>query len=410
MDATPIAGAPADELRHGWPVILACFATAIFAWGFGFYGQSVLLAGLQASRGWSTALISTATTFYYLSGAVLIALTPRLLARLGPRPVLIGGALTLGLGATIAANAIAPWHMFAGALLMAAGWGCTSTTALATTLALWFDARRGFAISLAFNGASASGFTVAPLLVAVQQATGLERAVPLVAAGLLAVLIPLVLWGTARPISRPGGHDSARLAARPVDGQGGLLRDIRFWHVAAPFAIILVAQVGVVVHLVAILIPRLGASGAGLGLALVSLMAMVGRLAAGVLIARLNLRRFAAASFASQAGSVLLMAALPEAAWAQIVGCIGFGLSVGNVITLPSIIIQHEFPAYRFGAVVGLSAAVGQLTYAFAPALAGLVHDLSGGYTLVLGFCAAIQLTAAALVLPSALFSPRGAR
>ena len=40
--------AAAGEFRRGWPVVLACFCTAMFAWGFGFYGQSVYFADLAA--------------------------------------------------------------------------------------------------------------------------------------------------------------------------------------------------------------------------------------------------------------------------------------------------------------------------------------------------------------------------
>ncbi len=392
--------APEQELQLGWPVVVACFAAAIYGWGFGLYGQSVLLAGLQAARGWPTFLIASATSFYYLSGAFLIALTPRLMARWGPRPVLLGGALLLGGGATITANALAPWHMFAGAAMMAAGWACTSTTAIATTLALWFDRKRGLAISLALNGASASGFTVAPLLVAFQHEIGLAQAVPLVAVALLVILVPLLTWGLARP-QRDGGT-----APRGPANDKGLLRDPRFWHIALPFSLGLMAQVALLVHLVALLLPRLGPSGAGLGVALVSLMAMIGRVAAGGVIDRLNLRWVAAISFASQAAAVLLMFALPGQPWAQVAGCICFGLSVGNVITLPSLIVQREFAAARFGPVVGLSTAVGQVAYAFAPALAGLVHDIAGGYAPVMLLCALLQVVAAAIVLPNALFRP----
>ena len=381
-----------DELRAGWPAVVACFATAIFGWGFGLYGQSVLVAGLQARRGWSAFLVSSASTFYYLAGAGLIVLTPRLIARFGPRRVILGGAAILGVGATVTANAAVPLVMFGGSLLMAAGWAATSTTAIATTLALWFDARRGLAISLALNGASASGFTVAPVLVGLQQAIGLDRAVPLVAAGLFVVLVPLVLWGTARP-RREGG-----VASRAVAGQGGL-RDRGFWRIALPFSFALMAQVALLVHLVALLLPRIGPAGAGLGVGLVSFMALVGRLGLGTVVDRLDLRRVAAISFTSQAASVGLMIALPGSPWAQIAGCIGFGLSVGNVITLPSLLVQREFPPAQFGAVVGRCTAVGQVAYAFAPAIAGLVHDVAGGYTPVLVLCAALQLAAAVSVL-----------
>ena len=80
-------------------------------------------------------------------------------------------------------------------------------------------------------------------------------------------------------------------------------------------------------------------------------------------------------------------------------GCACFGLSVGNTITLPSLIIQREFPAGSFGMLVGLSTAVGQLGYSFAPAIIGVVHDLSGGYGAALGLCAALEAVGALLLL-----------
>ena len=59
----PLRVAPATgEFRQGWPVVLACFCTATFAWGFGFYGLSVYFADLHATRGWPASLIASATT------------------------------------------------------------------------------------------------------------------------------------------------------------------------------------------------------------------------------------------------------------------------------------------------------------------------------------------------------------
>ncbi len=47
-----------------------------------------------------------------------------------------------------------------------------------------------------------------------------------------------------------------------------------------------------------------------------------------------------------------------------------FGLSAGNLLTLPSLIIQREFDAASFGMLVGLSWAISQFTYAFGPGVA----------------------------------------
>src|SRR5262249_14177830 len=87
-----------DE-RGGWPVVLGCFCMALFAWGVGFYGQAVFLAELQRQHGWSSGLIGSATTFYYLVGAVLMTWFAAAHRRLGARRLVAGAIVLAGLGA-----------------------------------------------------------------------------------------------------------------------------------------------------------------------------------------------------------------------------------------------------------------------------------------------------------------------
>ena len=196
------------EFRRGWPAVLACFCVAVFAWGFGFYGQAVFLSELHRMHGWPTSTMGAATTVYYFTGALLIPFIHSTLRRTGPRFLLTGGVLLLGLGAAGFSNATEPWQLYLAGLVMAAGWAASSGPAIATTLALWFDRRRGFAISLALNGASASGFTVAPLLVQLSQTIGLRQAVvEAVLAGWI-VVIPIIFW-CARPTARALPHGRA---------------------------------------------------------------------------------------------------------------------------------------------------------------------------------------------------------
>ena len=392
---TTLADTIEIERRFAWPAVLACFCSAVLAWGFGFYGQSVFLAALRAQHGWSTALIASATTSYYLFGAALIAVTPGLIDRLGPRSVILGGAAVLTAGALLLTRATAPWQLYLANLVMAAGWATTSSTAITNTLALWFDRRRGLAISLALNGASAAGFTVAPALLYLNRLYGLTEAVGLVALVVLAILLPTVLLGLREPPRQLG---SGRGAAAPL-GRRATLASPRFRSVAAFYALALVAQVGFIVHLVALLQPRLGAAGAANVVAGASLAAMLGRLAAGTVIDRLNQRRAASLSVMSQAVGVLAILLWPDAPAALYGGAILFGLSVGNVITFPALIVQREFPTQAFGAVIGLANAIAQFAFAFAPALLGIVHDLAGGYGPALALCIALQLAAAAIVL-----------
>ena len=53
------------------------------------------------------------------------------------------------------------------------------------------------------------------------------------------------------------------------------------------------------------------------------------------------------------------MIALPAHPAALYLGSTVFGLGTGNVVILPSVIIQHEFTPMAFGAVLGLSTAIG---------------------------------------------------
>ena len=118
-----------NEFRQSWSVVLACFLTAVFAWGFGFYGLSVYFANLQATRGWPASLIASATTIYYLVGGLLLMWIHRAFARLGPRCLLACGAMVLGIGAIGLTRAQAPWQLYVWAFVMALGWSATTTTA-----------------------------------------------------------------------------------------------------------------------------------------------------------------------------------------------------------------------------------------------------------------------------------------
>jgi predicted MFS family arabinose efflux permease len=401
---TALAGAtriPAEtefrtEFQRGWPAILACFCVAVFAWGFGFYGQAVFLAELHRMHGWPTSVLGAATTCFYLGGAILVSFVQQTLDRVGARALLIGGVVLLGLGAAGFSNAASQWQLFASGLLMAAGWAATSGPAIATTLASWFDRRRGFAISLALNGASASGFTVAPLLVRLSHTIGLRQAVVECVAVGWVLLIPVILV-----CMRPKRGAFAAASSRPNEPGSKIkaLRDRHFWSVALPFGLAIAAQVGFIVHMVAFLLPVLGADGTSLAVMLSSLAAMFGRLALGAVIDRLPRRGAAAVCFLSQACGVSLLLLFPASAAASYTGIVLFGLAVGNVITLPAVVVQEEFDAASFGLIVGLSGAIFQLTLACAPGTFGLLHDVSGNYDSVLMVCIALQILAAGLVL-----------
>jgi cyanate permease len=61
--------------------------------------------------------------------------------------------------------------------------------------------------------------------------------------------------------------------------------------------------------------------------------------------------------------------------------------------------VQREFDPRSFGVLVSLQTAIAQVTYAFGPGVVGLLHDLSGSYTLPFYGCIVLELIAAVLIM-----------
>ena len=111
MDASSPSPAVIDETSvryEGWRIVAVCFLVATFGWGLGFYGQSVYLAELHRLRGWPTSLISTATTFFYLFGAVLVAFISEAVRSFGPRNCLLGRVVAMAAAAVLIGEVTAP--------------------------------------------------------------------------------------------------------------------------------------------------------------------------------------------------------------------------------------------------------------------------------------------------------------
>ena len=290
---------------------------------------------------------------------------------------------------------------------MSVGWGAMSGAAINIILAPWFQRRRGLAVSLAFNGATLGGVIVVPALIALVGWLGFARALTIAALVLLvALLVIATMIMRTRPEALGLGPDGDPPRGAPIgsaaDGDRRWRRDAlrtwRFWSVSAPFALGLAAQVGVLTHLVALVTPALGAGGAARAVSLTTAAALVGRLATGFAVDKLNRRLVASATLIVQLTGLALLAREPSAA-SVYAGCTLFGLGVGNLTTLPGLILAVEWPRERFSVLVGLVVGINQLTFAFGPSLVGVVRDRAGTYGAALWTCALLEAISAALIL-----------
>jgi len=400
MDASSYTRSPETSIRYdGWRIVVVCFLLATFGWGLGFYGQSVYVAELHRLRGWPASLISSGTTFFYLFGAALVAFVAEAIKAFGPRNCLIAGTFAMAAAGIAIGQVREPWQLYLANAVLAFGWAGTSLGIITNTLGLWFDKKRGMAISLALNGASFGGIVGVPLLVTGINYFGFSGAMIAAAVAMVVLMVPVILIFVGGPPVL--AHTAAAAepdAPSPTQIRSRAFRDIAFLSVSTAFALVLFAQVGFIVHLIAFLDGVIGRERATIAMALLTAMAVVGRVLFSFVIDRMNQRLASSLSFVSQAIALLIVINVRNDV-ALISACALFGFSVGNLITLPALIVQREFDPRAFGVLVSLITAINQITYAFGPGVIGLLRDLSGSYALPFYACIGVELTAAVLIM-----------
>ena len=369
---------------------------ALACWGFGLYGHSVYLAELTRLHGWPPAVIAGASTATYLLNAVLVIFTHNALARFGARRFVLFGVAALAGAIVLLASAHAPWQVYAAYLLMSFGWLGLGLVTIPTLISHWFTRKRGLAISLALNGASFGGIVVAPLLVLAIAALGFSAAMLTAAAVMVAILVPVVLlWVPAE-----AGAQAPVASAQPAWTRRDALRSLAFWTVSGSFALVLLAQVAFIVHQISFMEPIVGRASAALSVSVMTVMAVTGRLTLGAVVDRFDPRGISSLSMFSQAVALFGMTRTTDTTL-LLLYCAAYGFSVGNIITLPSLIIQREFRAETFAMVLGLSTAIGTFAGALGPGLIGLIRDASGSYTAALLLCMALKIAGGVFVLVS---------
>ncbi|MGE0849376.1 MAG: MFS transporter [Hyphomicrobiaceae bacterium] len=393
---------------YGWRVVAAAFVLAIFGWGMGFYGPPVFLSVLTSERGWSLALVSSAITVHYLTGALVAGNLPALNRRLGIAGVTKVAALSLSIGVFAWSLAAEPWQLFMAALLSGAGWSAMSAAAVNAIVSPWFVRARPTALAMAYNGGSVGGIIFSPLWVLSIGALGFPLAAAVI--GLVMVITMWTLAGlvfsrTPQQMGLAPDGDAPNVAAVPVVSAsatplpGALLwRDLKFLTLAAAMSFGLIAQIGLASHLVSLLMPALGLRQAGLAMGLATALAIGGRTLTGWLMPAGSGRRLVGCtSYALQlAGSLVFVLAAGTSVPLLLLGVVLFGLGFGNATSLSPLIAQVEFQPEDVARAVPLIVAISQATYAFAPAAFGLIRELPVlGTTLGPGEAPALFLAAA---------------
>jgi len=394
-----------SRLFYGWRIVGVCLIAAVFANALGLFGAGVYLHALVEERGWPTGLVSGAITLFYVTSALLLIPVGGVIGRAGPQPIFALGGTALALGVAAIGHVTAPWQAYAVFLVMGIGWACLSTTAVATTLAPWFERFQGRAVSIASLGASVGGMAGTPILLFGIDRAGFTATTTIAAVASFVVLVPLALFVMKRRPQDIGQFADGVAAARgattgaaPLWNRRSALRTAALRSVTLGFGIGMMVQVGFVTHQVTLLSPVLGSAGTSITVSATAITALGSRLMLARFADQISARLTASVMMVIAAGSLAVQALIPGPV-VLVAGSVLMGLTIGNVTTLSPIIVRREFGAASFGAVYGIASCLIQLATGLGPSFYGLLHDAFGGYRVPLLLAAAVDLFAAAAVV-----------
>ena len=346
----------------------------------GMYVVSVMLPAVQAEFGVTRSEASLPYTLLMLGFGVGCVLMGKLADRFGIVPVILVGAVSLGVGFVACGwvGSITAYAVVQGLLIGLFGSSATFVPLVADT-SLWFVKRRGIAVAVCASGNYLAGAIWPPVVQHFIETVGWRPTC--IGLGIFSTVSMVLLAGAMRaktpaavtaPLKAGGPVPSERPFGLSVAQAQGLL------CVAGTACCVAMAMPQV--HIVAYC-GDLG-FGAARGAEMLSLMlacGIVSRLVSGAICDRIGgVRTLLLGSFL-QGVALLLFIPFDGLVSLYMVSAL-FGLFQGGIVPSYAIIVREHFPAAEAGARVGAVISCTLFGMALGGWMSGKVFDLTGSY------------------------------
>lgn len=391
-----------------WGVISACFVLLGLFFGFNFM-FGIFIKPLIAEFGWTVSATSAAYTIYMAMVAVCGVLVGGLADRYGARPVILAGILLAGGSVALAGSIQNLWQFY---LLMGvlAGLGRSALqTPVSAYLQRAFTANRGLATGLAGSGSGMGLIFFSPLAGYLIASHGWRWAYLFL--GLLfivlAVPVTLLLRPAAERREEAPGPGKTRAAYEPPDallpeaslGMGEIVKRRPFWAILGSHTADCLCHSVLILHIVPMAIeagmnPVQAASLAGV----MGAGQFVGRVLIGVLSDRIGAKRSLLTALLLQTLPVPLLWGSPTLpAFFVVAAMVGLGL--GGHGTMYPLVTREYYGPKRVGLLFGTFTSGASVGMALGGLMGGLLYDLSGNYSLAIGFSFAMGVVSLLFVL-----------
>lgn len=391
--------------------LTTAFCFTIQALGVGTYiAFGVFFNPLMEEFGWPRAAIAAAPAGAFFVMGIFGMAVGRLNDSFGPRLLLTGTALLLGLGCALMARVSTLGGLYLSFGLVF-GMGLSAVDVLAlTTIARWFTARRGLMTGIVKAGTGAGQFAVPLAASALIALYGWRWAILIVGLSVTAVLIGIAQFLRRDPglSASPNGESpgpAATETAAPGLPLAQVFRAAPFWILCTMNLVLVSCLMVVMLHIVPhardLGIPPIPAAAV---LSTIGGVSILGRLTSGALIDRLGSKAVMHIGFGLLLGGLLWLQFSDRPGMLYLFGAV-YGLAHGTFFTAISPLAAEWFGVRFHGTVFGIVACFGTTGGALGPILAGHLFDVTGSYRL-----AFLVITTLALAAWGMLFALRPVR
>ena len=399
---------------YGWIVVAVTFVTM----GIGVNARtafSLFYPPILSEFGWERGVTAGAFSFGFVVSAIMSPLIGKLMDRGGPRAVMELGIALMGGGLLLAPLTREPWHLYVTiGVMVGAGSVCLGYSGFSLFLPNWFIRRRGLATGIAFAGVGIGSVTLLPWVQHLIEQTSWRAACTAIGLMVLIVLAPINLLLRKRPedvgLLPDGDAALTATSAKPVSNivdpewvatdwtLSRALRTTRFWWICLGYFCGLYIWYAVQVHQTKFLLDIGFSANVGVwALGVVSLLGIPGQIVMGHVSDRIGREAIWAISCLGFAICFAALIALKydPSLWLVYLmvftqGALGYGLT-----SVMGAVVLEIFQGAQYGSIFGtimLSALAGG---AAGPWVTGLLHDLTGTYTIAFAIGIAVSALSA---------------
>ena len=406
----PIAGVSAiikqnNKYFYGYNIVAAGFIIQMVTIG-AMFTFGIFFKLFQAEFAWSRAMISGASSLAFMVMGMAGILAGRLNDRIGPKPIMVASGILLGLGYLLMSIIQSPWqlYLFYG-LLVGIGFSTHDVITL-STVARWFEERRGMMSGIVKIGTGA-GQLIIPISVTALIAVQGWRSAYLTIGGLSLVILVTVALILRRDPQEMNQFPDGKTRNPDTESFRASNQTIPLKKVARTkqFRILCLAEftaffclftmiVHIVPHATDIGLP---ATTAAAVLSTVGGISMVGRFVMGSALDKIGGKSALLICFILLLASFMWLQ-VANVAWMLFVFAAIYGFAHGGFFTVMSPLVAELFGIGSHGLLFSVVLATGTVGGTIGPLLAGRIFDVTGSYQLMFLILSGLALVGLVMV------------